>query len=116
MARKRLHECPDEECWVGHAFQLLGQADILNLLFVLVHEDRRPWRFGELKQRLGLAANILTDRLRALADAGLVTRTEYAEMPPRVEYAATPDAIEMDAAFREFDRWAAKRHKLRAPT
>ncbi len=115
MARKRLPPCGDADCQVHRVFDMLGQAHTLDLLFVLVHEDPRPWRFGELKSRLDIAANILADRLRALAEVALVTRTEYAEMPPRVEYEATPDARDMDEAFKAFERWAAKRHKVRAP-
>ncbi len=115
MVRKPLHTCADPDCREGRVFEALGQPHVLNLLFLLVHEQPRPWRFGELKDRLGIAANILTDRLRLLAGLGLVVRTEFVEMPPRVEYHATPDALELDDAFRGFDRWVARRHKVRAP-
>lgn len=48
-------------------------------------------RFGELRASLaGISPKTLTDRLRSLEDHGLVTRTMYAEIPPRVEYALTP--------------------------
>ncbi len=111
MPRRPVHTCADPDCAAGKAFDLLGRADVLNVLYLLVHEDPRPWRFGELKERLGLAANILAQRLRVLAEAGLVDRQEFAEMPPRVEYAATRDALEMDDAFTAFARWTARRHK-----
>ena len=48
-------------------------------------------RFGELRSRVGgVAAKVLTQTLRALERDGIVVRTVYAEVPPRVEYRLTP--------------------------
>ncbi|MCX4341300.1 MAG: helix-turn-helix domain-containing protein [Lachnospiraceae bacterium] len=48
----------------------------------------RPWRFNELKKDLeGISQKVLTDSLRSMEEDGIVTRTVYAEVPPRVEYA-----------------------------
>lgn len=50
------------------------------------------FRFNELHRCLpGITARLLTKQLRELEEAGLVTRTIYAEMPPRVEYRATEE-------------------------
>ncbi|WP_055590356.1 winged helix-turn-helix transcriptional regulator [Peterkaempfera griseoplana] len=47
-------------------------------------------RFGELRRRLdGITQKMLTQTLRTLERDGLVTRTVYPTIPPRVEYAAT---------------------------
>jgi DNA-binding HxlR family transcriptional regulator len=47
-------------------------------------------RFGDLRRSLhGISPKTLTDRLRHLEHVGLVTRTQYAEIPPRVEYELT---------------------------
>jgi DNA-binding HxlR family transcriptional regulator len=108
---KRTQPCGDPDCPTHKAFDMLGKPHVLDLLFVLVHESPGPWRFTALKNRLEIASNILSDRLTALASVGLVTRTQYTEMPPRVEYEATADAMDMDDAFTAFSRWAAKRHK-----
>ncbi|GGV22822.1 transcriptional regulator [Streptomyces filipinensis] len=49
-----------------------------------------PMRFGELRRRLdGITQKMLTQTLRALERDGLVTRTVYPTIPPKVEYAAT---------------------------
>jgi len=49
---------------------------------------QRPWRFNELKKDLtGISQKVLTDSLRAMEADGIVDRTVYAEVPPRVEYA-----------------------------
>jgi DNA-binding HxlR family transcriptional regulator len=50
-----------------------------------------PRRFSELQTPLrGITPKVLTETLRAMERDGLVERTAYAEMPPRVEYELTP--------------------------
>lgn len=50
----------------------------------------RPWRFNELKKALeGISQKVLTDSLRSMEADGIITRTVYPEVPPRVEYALT---------------------------
>ena len=47
-------------------------------------------RFGELKKSVsGISQKVLTSNLRQMEQSGLLTRTVYAEVPPRVEYALT---------------------------
>lgn len=49
-----------------------------------------PLRFGELRRRLdGITQKMLTQTLRTLERDGLVTRTVYPTIPPRVDYAST---------------------------
>ena len=48
-------------------------------------------RFGELRKSVGsISQKVLTANLRDMEESGLVRRTVYAEVPPRVEYALTP--------------------------
>ena len=63
---------------IGSKWKLLI---LRNLLF-------RPWRFNELRKNLdGISQKVLTDSLRSMEDDGIITRTVYPEVPPRVEYA-----------------------------
>lgn len=59
---------------------------------VLILRDLLPGtkRFGELKKSVGnISQKVLTTQLRAMEESGLLTRTVYAEVPPRVEYTLT---------------------------
>lgn len=47
----------------------------------------RPWRFNELRKNLeGISQKVLTDSLRSMEGDGIITRTVYPEVPPRVDY------------------------------
>jgi len=57
-------------------------------LLIIRNLRARPWRFNELKKNLdGVSQKVLTDSLRSLEEDGIITRTVYPEVPPRVEYA-----------------------------
>ena len=73
------------ECPVAVTVQLIGSKWKLLIIRNLLE---RPWRFNELHKNLeGISQKVLTDNLRQMEADGLITRTIYAEVPPRVEYA-----------------------------
>ena len=76
----------------------------LEILWLLSHGVHR---FGELKRGLpGITQHMLTAQLRALEKDGLVKRTIFAEVPPRVEYEITPNARRLRPIFVEIVKWA----------
>lgn len=79
---KELPACPVET-----TLTLIG-----NKWKVLILRDLLPGtkRFGELKKSIGsVSQKVLTAQLRDMENSGLLTRTVYAEVPPRVEYSLT---------------------------
>lgn len=80
LTKEELPECP-----VATTVGLIGSKWKLLILRNLL---MRPWRFNELKKNLdGISQKVLTDSLRSMEEDGLITRTVYPEVPPRVEYA-----------------------------
>lgn len=66
-----------------------------------------PLRFGELRQAIdGVSGKVLAETLRALERDGIVSRTPYAEIPPRVEYALTPLGLTLREPLTALGRWA----------
>ena len=73
------------ECPVATTVQLIGNKWKLLIIRNLL---MRPWRFNEMQRSLeGISQKVLTDSLRSLEADGIITRTVYPEVPPRVEYA-----------------------------
>lgn len=68
--------------------------------------EKRPLRFSELEEELGVSPKVLSQRLTELAEAGLVSRQSYDEIPPRVEYEPTTKAEELGPAFQFLYAWA----------
>lgn len=80
LTKEELPECP-----VATTVQLIGNKWKLLILRNLIYNHTQ--RFTDfLKTVEGISKKVLTDNLRALESDGLVERTVYAEVPPRVEY------------------------------
>ena len=74
-------------CPVETTLTLIGDKWKVLILRVLMPGTKR---FGELKKSIGnVSQKVLTAQLRAMEESGLLTRTVYAEVPPRVEYTLT---------------------------
>jgi DNA-binding HxlR family transcriptional regulator len=83
-------------------------------LLILWHLSRRTCRFNELKRAIpGITQHMLTTQLRELEADGIVRRTIYAEVPPRVEYALTEYAATLEQVLRALAAWGSA-HMARA--
>jgi DNA-binding HxlR family transcriptional regulator len=83
LTRDELPECP-----VATTVQLIGNKW---KIFVIQRLLDRPWRFNELARSIpGISEKVLSQNLKALEADGIIVRTVYAEVPPRVEYSLSP--------------------------
>lgn len=72
-------------------------------------------RFSELKRSLGgISQKVLTAQLRAMEQSGLVTRTVYAEVPPRVEYTLTETGYSLQLVLDAMRDWGEAYKRKRA--
>lgn len=80
-------------------------------LLILCKLEKGKLRFSELRNQInGITERMLTLQLRELEKEGLVKRTVYAEVPPRVDYELTDIAIELVPIWSQLSQWGAK-HK-----
>lgn len=85
-------------------------ADKWKLLILMELRDVPVLRFKELQRRLGtVSQKVLTSALRDLEADGLVDRTVYAEVPPRVEYRATSAVHSLLPILDQLNTWAQER-------
>lgn len=70
-------------------------------------------RFGELKKCISnITERMLTLQLRKMEEDGLVTRTVYAQVPPRVEYELTPIGRELIPVLKKLGEWGEKYREI----
>ena len=66
-------------------------------------------RFGELKKSLGnISQKVLTANLRAMEENGLLIRTVYAQVPPKVEYTLTDTGYSLKPVLDAMVQWGIK--------
>ena len=107
LTKEELPACP-----VATTVRLIGSKWKLLILRNLMV---RPWRVNELRRDLeGIGQKVLTDSLRALEDDGIITRTVYPEVPPRVEYALSPLGESMRPILDAMEEWGTNYKKRMA--
>lgn len=91
------------ECDVATTVSLIGskwKLLIIRNLFI------RPWRFNELRKGLdGISQKVLTDSLRSLEEDGIIIRTVYPEVPPKVEYSLSELGETMQPILNAMEDW-----------
>ena len=96
--RNELPECP-----VATTVQLIGNKW---KLLIIRNLTAKTYRFNELKYSLeGISQKVLTENLRALEDDGIVMRTAYPEIPPRVEYSLTDLGKTISPIMKAMELW-----------
>lgn len=98
VKKEELPACP-----VATTVQLIGNKwKLLIMRNLLV----RPWRFNELQKSLeGISQKVLTDSLRSMESDGIITRTVFPEVPPRVEYALSELGESMRPIIGAMEAW-----------
>ncbi|WP_455505888.1 winged helix-turn-helix transcriptional regulator [Gemmiger formicilis] len=98
LTKEEMPACP-----VATTVALIGSKWKLLIIRNLM---ARPWRFNELKKDLeGISQKVLTDSLRSMESDGIVTRTVYPEVPPRVEYALSELGESMRPIMKAMELW-----------
>ncbi len=105
IAKKDLPACPVATTVgvIGSKWKLLILRDIMD----------EPRRFNELRRSLeGISQKVLTDSLRAMEEDGIITRTVYAEMPPRVVYSISELGESMRPIITAMASWGSEYKRI----
>lgn len=98
LTKEEMPACP-----VATTVSLIGSKWKLLIIRNLL---ARPWRFNELKRDLeGISQKVLTDSLRSMEEDGIITRTAFPEVPPRVEYALSELGESMRPIITAMEAW-----------
>lgn len=92
----------DQVCSIARALEVLGERWTL----LIVRDTLLGLgRFDDLQRSLGMARNVLTDRLGRLVDAGVLERVPYQQHPPRHEYRLTAAGRELAVPLVGLMHW-----------
>ncbi|SHK14990.1 winged helix-turn-helix transcriptional regulator [Chryseobacterium polytrichastri] len=82
-------------------------------LLILCKLENGKLRFSEIRDRIsGITERMLTLHLREMEKDGLLKRTVYAQVPPRVDYELTEIARELIPIWKQLEDWGKKHKKL----
>lgn len=92
------------DCPTRRALDRIADKWTVLIIGLLEHE---PKRFSQLQRGIGgISQKMLAQTLRSLERDGLVTRTVYPEVPPRVEYELTPLGQTLSEPIAAIRNWA----------
>lgn len=94
-----------EPCSVARSIEIVGDPWSLMVIREAFLGNRR---FEEMRRRLGIAPNVLSDRLDGLVRHGILKRVPYEEHPPRHEYRLAQKGLDLYPAVVALMRWGEK--------
>jgi len=96
------HYDGQEACSVAQTLEIVGER----WTWLIVRDAFLGLtRFDEFQESLGIARNVLADRLKRLVDAGVFERRLYAARPPRSEYVLTETGRDLFTALNALRQW-----------
>jgi DNA-binding HxlR family transcriptional regulator len=100
-----------QNCSIARALELVGERWTLLIIRDAFLGLRR---FDQFQESLGVARNVLSDRLKRLVDQGILERSAYSERPPRFEYSLTEKGRELGVPLIALMQWG-DRHLSEKP-
>ncbi len=102
-----------QNCSIARALEIVGERWTLLIVRDAFLGVRR---FEQFQASLGIARNVLTDRLNRLVDEGILERVRYSERPERYEYRLTRKGRDLHLALTGLRQWGDKYASQKPPT
>ncbi len=99
-------------CSIARALELVGERWTLLIVRDALLGVRR---FDEFQESLGIARNVLADRLNRLVEQGVFDRVPYSEHPPRHEYRLTEKGRDLAVVVTALSQWGDRYVSERPP-
>jgi DNA-binding HxlR family transcriptional regulator len=94
-----------QDCSIARALEVVGERWTLLIVRDAFLGLRR---FDQFQENLGIARNVLTDRLNRLVEEGILKRVRYSERPERYEYRLTHKGADLAIALAGLRQWGDK--------
>ena len=94
-----------QACSIARSLELIGERWTLLIVRDIFRGLRR---FDDMQKSLGIARNVLTNRLERLIDEGILEKRQYQEHPPRYEYFLTEKGIDLWPVLVSLIKWGDK--------
>ena len=101
-----------QDCSIARALEVVGERWTLLIVRDAFFGLRR---FNQFQESLGIARNVLTDRLNRLVQEGILERVRYSERPERYEYRLTPKGRDLQIVLVGLRRWGARHLSEKRP-
>jgi DNA-binding HxlR family transcriptional regulator len=92
----------DQNCSIARSLAVVGERWTLLVMREILLGRRR---FAEIRRRVGVAPNILSDRLETLVEHGLLERRRYSEHPESFEYVPTRKGVDLNPVLVALVQW-----------
>lgn len=102
-----------QNCSIARALEVVGERWTLLIVRDVFLGLRR---FEQFQENLGIARNVLTDRLNRLVEEGILERVRYSERPDRYEYRLTRKGRDLHLALTGLRQWGDKYRSEKPPT
>ncbi|GAA4238813.1 helix-turn-helix domain-containing protein [Actinomadura meridiana] len=110
MALPRTYE--SQNCSIARSLEVVGDRWTLLVIRSALQGVRR---FDDFQDELGVARNVLTDRLNRLCEEGVLRRVPYQERPERHEYRLTRKGVELWPAMMTLMMWGDRHYAPEGP-
>src|SRR5918996_4416560 len=102
MRQAKRNAVADQNCSVARTIAVVGETWTL---LVLREAFFRVRRFDQMQRNLGIARNVLADRLQSLVSHGILERVQYQDRPPRYEYKLTQKGLDLYPTLVSLMQW-----------
>lgn len=102
-----------EACTTAHALSVIAGRWKATILHILLHGKQRYSQLREIMPNI--SERMLAQQLKELEKNGLIQRTVYPEVPPRVEYALTEEGLLLKDILESLSAWGARHQQQQAP-